>query len=59
MEVEAGPESSNHLRDVEGDKYFWVHNGPVVKNLHELYKVIIEMSEETFINELILFVDWG
>ena len=52
MEVEAGPESSIPLRDVEGDKYFWVHNGPVVKNLHELYGAIIEMSDETFMHHV-------
>ena len=36
------------LADVEPKKCFWVNNGPVIRNLHELERAIEHMSDETF-----------
>jgi alpha-amylase len=36
------------LRDVPGDKSFWVNDGSVIKNLPELEKALQKMKPETF-----------
>jgi hypothetical protein len=36
------------LSDVKPEQCFWVHNGPIVRNLHELEKALEHMNEETF-----------
>jgi hypothetical protein len=41
-------EAKRRLGDVPDDKRFWCHDGEVVKNLKELRKALIEMSDETF-----------
>lgn len=48
MEEKTGPEPKSILEDVEESKRFWVYNGPVVKNLNELYSAIQVMSDDTF-----------
>lgn len=37
------------LSDVRPEQCFWIHNGPIVRNLHELEKGIEHMDNETFI----------
>ncbi len=36
------------LYDVAPDKCFWVHNGPIIKNLRELPDALKNMSDEIF-----------
>ena len=36
------------LSDVKPEQSFWVHNGPVVRNLHEFEKAIEHMNDEIF-----------
>ncbi len=36
------------LSDVPEDKRFWVHDGPVLKDLDELGEALRDMNEETF-----------
>lgn len=36
------------LSDVEGWKCFWVNNGPVLRNLYELYGALKEMGNKTW-----------
>jgi len=36
------------LSDVKPEQCFWVHNGPIVRNLHELEKAIEDINDETF-----------
>ena len=36
------------LRDVNPEHCFWVNNGPVLKNLDELYKALSEMNKDAF-----------
>lgn len=48
MKKKIDPEQKSILGDVEESKRFWVYNGPVVKNLHELYGAIRVMSDDTF-----------
>ena|SRR3989338_785085 len=37
------------LSDVKPEQCFWVHNGPVVRNLQELEKAMEYMDNETFL----------
>jgi len=41
-------EAKRRLGDVPDDKRFWCNDGKTVKNLKELRKALIEMSDETF-----------
>jgi len=41
-------EAKRYLRDVPDDKRFWCHDGKIIKNLRELRKVLIDISDETF-----------
>ena len=41
-------EAQRRLGDVPEDKRFWCHDGKTIKNLKELRKALIEMSDETF-----------
>src|SRR3989338_3692367 len=41
-------EAQRILRDVNPEQCFWVNNGPVLKNLDELYKALSEMSKDAF-----------
>jgi hypothetical protein len=41
-------EAERRLRDVPDDKRFWCHDGKDIKNLRELRKALIDMSDETF-----------
>jgi hypothetical protein len=41
-------EAKRRLGDVPDDKRFWCHDGKPIKNLRELRKALIEMSDETF-----------
>lgn len=36
------------LCGVDGERCFWVNNGPVLKNLDELYTALSEMGKDTF-----------
>ncbi len=36
------------LADAQGERCFWVNNGPVLRNLYELYGALKEMSNRTF-----------
>jgi hypothetical protein len=41
-------EAERRLRDVPDDERFWCHDGKDIKNLRELRKALIDMSDETF-----------
>ena len=41
------------LRDVNPEHCFWVNNGPVLKNLDELYKALSEMNKDAFKHHVI------
>lgn len=41
-------EAQRILRDVNHEQCFWVNNGPVLKNLDELYNALPEMNKDTF-----------
>jgi len=41
-------EVKRRLGDVPDDKRFWCHDGKIIKNLRELRKALIDMSDETF-----------
>jgi hypothetical protein len=41
-------EAKRRLGDVPDDKRFWCHDGRSIKNLGELRKALIDMSDETF-----------
>jgi hypothetical protein len=41
-------EARKRLGDVPHDKHFWCHDGRSIKNLTELKKVLIDISDETF-----------
>lgn len=36
------------LCGVDGERCFWVNNGPVLKSLDELYTALSEMGKDTF-----------
>lgn len=41
-------EAKRRLGDVPEDKRFWCHDGKAIKNLRELGKALVDMSDETF-----------
>ena len=41
-------EINEKLKDVPGDKVFWVHDGSVLKNLNELAEALRKMKNEIF-----------
>jgi hypothetical protein len=41
-------EAKRRLGDVPDDQRFWCHDGKNIKNLRELRKALIDMSDETF-----------
>jgi len=41
-------EAKRRLGDVPDEKRFWCHDGKTIKNVKELRKALIEMSDETF-----------
>jgi hypothetical protein len=41
-------EAKRRLGDVPDDKRFWCHDGKNIKNLRELRKALIDVSDETF-----------
>jgi hypothetical protein len=41
-------EANRRLGDVPDEKHFWCHDGKLLKNLGELEKALIDMSDETF-----------
>ena len=41
-------EAKRRLGDVPDDKRFWCHDGKIIKNLRELRKALIDMSDEIF-----------
>jgi hypothetical protein len=41
-------EAKRRLGDVPNDKRFWCHDGKNIKNLRELRKALIDVSDETF-----------
>lgn len=41
-------EAKRILCGVDGERCFWVNNGPVLRNLDELYAALSEMKKETF-----------
>jgi hypothetical protein len=45
-------EAKRRLGDVPDDKRFWCHDGKVIKNLRELRKALIDISDETFHHHL-------
>ena len=45
-------EAKRILADCSSESCFWVNNGPVVKNLEELYSSLSSMSNETFMHHV-------
>ena len=41
-------EVKRRLADVPDEKRFWCHDGKTIKNVKELRKALIDMSDETF-----------
>ena len=41
-------EASRRLGDVPDEERFWCHDGKLLKNLGELEKALVDMSDETF-----------
>ena len=41
-------EAKRILCGVDGERCFWVNNGPVLRSLDELYTALSEMGKETF-----------
>lgn len=41
-------EANRILAGVDGERCFWINNGPVLKNLDELYKALGEIKKEMF-----------
>ncbi len=41
-------EAQRILCGVDGERCFWVNNGPVLRNLDELYTALSEMGKDTF-----------
>ena len=41
-------EAKRILCGVDGERCFWVNNGPVLRNLDELYAALSEMGKDTF-----------
>jgi len=41
-------EANRRLGDVPDEKWFWCHDGKLLKNLGELEKALVDMSDETF-----------
>lgn len=41
-------EAMRYLGDVSPEKYFWMNNGTVLKNLYELQDGLESISEETY-----------
>lgn len=41
-------DAKRRLGDVPDDKRFWCHDGKVIRNLRELRKALIDISDETF-----------
>jgi hypothetical protein len=41
-------EANRRLGDVPDEKHFWCHDGKLLKNLEELEKALIDMSDEIF-----------
>jgi len=41
-------EASRRLGDVPDEERFWCHDGNLLKNLRELEKALVDMSDETF-----------
>jgi hypothetical protein len=41
-------EAKRRLGDVPDGKRFWCHDGKTIKNVKELRKALIDMSDETF-----------
>lgn len=49
MASKTNPEAKiNPLRELEGDKCFWINNGPVIKNLYELRDALKVIDEGIF-----------
>lgn len=40
------------IADAPPEKCFWVHNGPILKNLQELLKETVKMNKETFLHHV-------
>ena len=45
-------EARKILADVSPECCFWVNNGPVIKNLEELYNALADMSNEVFMHHV-------
>ena len=45
-------EAKRILSDVNPEHHFWVNNGPVLKNLEELYKALSKMKKETYVHHV-------
>ena len=41
-------EAKRRLGDVPDEKRFWCHDGKTIKNLRELRKALVDMSDEAF-----------
>jgi len=41
-------EAARRLGDVSDDKRFWCHDGRVIKNLTELGKALVDISDDTY-----------
>jgi len=45
-------EAKRRLGDVPDEKRFWCYDGKIIKNLRELGKALIDISDETFHHHL-------
>ncbi|MEN9327249.1 MAG: hypothetical protein RI947_57 [Candidatus Parcubacteria bacterium] len=42
-------DAHNHSSKVaDGDMRFWVHDGPVLRDMHELYDALVSMSDDQY-----------
>ncbi len=48
MKKTSNEDAKKYLSDVEGGRCFWVNNGPILKNLYELYGALKEMGNRTW-----------
>lgn len=47
--LSAQADAHNHSTKIaEGDQRFWVHNGPILKDMHELRDALQTMSDEQY-----------
>ncbi len=45
-------EARRILDGTDGDRCFWVNNGPVLRNLDEMHEALSKMNKETFMHHV-------